>query len=111
MKGLSLPINLIVILVIALLVMLAGAAFFAGSFGSGSSAMSDTAALQKGCGMWMARGCKQVPTGFPVSVGVPEISIPGYYPDGQTEDGTLSQACAKVLGPNVDCWSYCCRGV
>ncbi len=101
MKGLSLPINLIVILVIALLVMLAGAAFFAGGFGSGASTMSDSAALQKGCGMWISRGCKNTEIAS-------EIQIEGYYPDGSETKGTLETACTKV---GVDCWSYCCGGL
>ncbi|MBI5347585.1 MAG: hypothetical protein HZB66_03170 [Candidatus Aenigmarchaeota archaeon] len=105
MKGMSLPINIIVILIVVLLVLLAVAAFFAGGFGGGTGTMSDTAALQKGCGMWMSRGCKTGEAG--------SITILGYRPQGATDDVKLAVACNRVLGtPDTDkCWDYCCGGL
>jgi hypothetical protein len=112
MKAVAMPVNLIVILIIALLVMLALAAFFSSGFGGGGSAMSDAAALQKGCGIWQARGCDKTEC----DAGTCQIYIKDYRPEGENEDRTLMKACDRVLGPDSTktpnkCYQYCCTGL
>ena len=104
MKGLSLPINLVVIIAIAVLVLLAAAAFFAGGFGPASGTVSDSAALNKACGIWQSRGCSDT---------IADFEIPGYYPAGGNTLGRLTEACDRVLGSQEisstsTCYTYCC---
>lgn len=105
MKGLSLPINLVVIIAICVLVLLAVAAFFAGGFGGGTASISDSAALQKGCGMWQSRGCK---------VNDCDLEVPGYDFNADKKLNTLSEACLRILGSGSctvatdECFKYCC---
>jgi len=49
MKGISMPINLIVIIAIAVLVLIVLAAFFTGAIGPGTTTISRAAALQSAC--------------------------------------------------------------
>ncbi len=105
MKGMSLPINLVVIIAICVLVLLAVAAFFAGGFGSGAASIGDSSALQKGCGMWKSQGCK---------LNSCDIGIVGYDYDADGVPNMLSDACQRVLGSGLcaettdQCFIYCC---
>jgi len=105
MKGISLPINMIVIIAISVIVLLAIAAFFMGGFLRGSVTISDQQALSDGCGIWKNRGC------------VPDenFNITGYdwNLDNQTDD--LFDACLRILGDGSTaygskCHDYCCKG-
>jgi len=49
MKGLELPISMIVIIAVAVLVLVVVAAFFAGYFGTGTGAISLESAFSRGC--------------------------------------------------------------
>ncbi|MBI4163127.1 MAG: hypothetical protein HY513_05575 [Candidatus Aenigmarchaeota archaeon] len=49
MRGLELPINIIVIIAIAVLVLTVIAAFFTGALGGGTNAIATEQAFQKGC--------------------------------------------------------------
>ncbi len=58
MKGLELPINMIVVIVVALIVLIAVAAFFTGSLDSGKTAMDAQQKWQSACSAIKMRNCK-----------------------------------------------------
>ena len=88
-KGISLPINMVVIIAVAVIVLLSLAAFFMSGFIHPTAKMSDTDAWNTGCGMWRMRGCKLAD--------VDDITILGYDPDGDGEDDSLAVACARAF--------------
>jgi len=105
MKGISLPINMIVIIAISVIVLLAIAAFFMGGFIGGSTTISDQSALSSGCGTWKNRGCAPNEN----------FKIVGYDWNLDNQTDYLSDACFRVLGDssraiNSTCHDYCCKG-
>jgi len=90
MKGISLPINLIVVIALAVIVLLGVAAFFMGGFTAGTVRMTDTQAWNDGCATWRMRGCKLSD--------VDDIKIQNYDPDGDGEPDSLAVACSRVFG-------------
>lgn len=68
-KGLSLPIEMIVIIAIAMLVLVVVAAFFVGGFGGGN-AVTIEAAFQSGCNRLRLENCNYD--------GISSMTIPGY---------------------------------
>ena len=89
MKGISLPINMVVIIAVAVIVLLSLAAFFMGGFVHPTAKMSDTDAWNTGCGMWRMRGCKLAD--------VDDITILGYDPNGDGKDDSVAVACARAF--------------
>jgi hypothetical protein len=87
MKGLELPLNMIVLIIIAVLVLLVVAAVFTGQFSLNVGIISDSTALERGCQLWRAQSCQ---TSLFSS-----IIIPGYKPGGQDADAPLSVACQR----------------
>ncbi len=57
MKGLSLPINAIVIIAIGIIVLLALTMFFTSQFSNASSSMSKTEEIQRACATWRMTNC------------------------------------------------------
>ncbi len=124
-KGLSLPINLIVILAIAILVMVVVAAFFVMSTGSTFSGISDQQAWNSGCSMAKLRGCIESDFGSTTP-----LYVDGYDPkkndikdvNGHStcsqetisrtdcSDDTLRMACEAVVGSTTPtfCRARCC---
>jgi len=90
MRGISLPIQTVVGIAIAVIVLLSVVAFFMRSFVPPTSRMSDTDAWNQGCGTWRMRGC--------VLSDVDDITIAGYDYDGDGVDDTLAEACSRVFG-------------
>ncbi len=112
MKALSLPINAVVIIVIAVLIFLAVGAMFMSGSARNISSISDSEALLNGCASWRERGCS-------ADEQLSDIKIPGY--DSQRSigyKGTLKEACiAALLSSKFDenaaviketCFAYCC---
>jgi hypothetical protein len=95
MRGTSLPINMIIILTIAVIVLLAIASFFMGSFTPTSSTMSDIDAWNRGCGLWQIRGCSLTEDNC-----MPIINIIGYDINGDGNPDTLGDACMRLYGVN-----------
>ncbi|MBS3056072.1 MAG: hypothetical protein J4473_01410 [Candidatus Aenigmarchaeota archaeon] len=105
MKALSLPINAVVVIVIAALVFMAiGAMFLTGSSRS-RNLISDNAAFLDGCRMLKISGCYVNEADIDKSLD--EVKIDGYTkPDGSP--GSLKDACEKMEYENYDCMHYCC---
>jgi len=111
MRGLSLSINILIIVILAVIVLLAVASLFMGSFVPTSSTMSDMDAWNRGCGLWRLRGCTLD------NDKVPKIVIPGYDPDGDGEYDSLGTVYVRLYGGKnpeedkttaEDCHKKCC---
>ena len=103
MRGISLPVNVIVIIAIGVIVLLAGIAFFMGGFMPAAGSISDTEAWSRGCGMWKLKGCRKAD--------FDTITIPGYDPFGTGSWANLSVACSRTFGTDGRdfCWNKCCN--
>lgn len=115
MKGLSLPINMIVVLAIAVLVLVVVAAFFVSGGGGSIGSINDQSALGQGCGILRQRGCTDATS---------DVKIRGYNPYGcpatapssgytgsctgydAGNGATLATACTR--SNIVNCKEYCC---
>ena len=110
MKGISLPVNMVVVIAVAVIVLLSLAAFFMSGFVHPTTKMSDTDAWNTGCGVWRMRGCK--------IEDVTKIKIAGYDTNGDGVDDSLAVACQRVFGYSQSeaestgtdnpCWIKCC---
>ena len=100
MRGASISINMLIVIIIAVIVLLAVASLFMGSFVPTSGTMSDMDAWNRGCGFWKIRGCNKSDV---------TMTIPGYDPDGNGQDNTLKDACERLFGSGADCWNKCCN--
>lgn len=108
MKGISLPINMIVIIALAVIVLLAVTAAFMGGFGPGTKTISHQQAWYIGCNMAKLRGCSTEL--FNTGSGK-IITIPNYDPDGDGSDNNILDACSKAIGVNDtdECRQVCCE--
>lgn len=113
MKALSMPVEMIVVIALAVIVLLAAAAFFVLGWGPQSGAISDSSAWQKACGQAKQRGC--LLADFTATAAGEPIIVPEYdvNKDG-TPEGILT-ACSRNFGYNVNsagfsnnCWARCC---
>ena len=104
MKGISLPIEMIIILSISVIVLLAVAAYFTQGMVIGGESISDAAAWEKGCQIWKQRGCSNV------AGEMASITISFYDPDKNGVENTLADACRFFLSytDQNDCWNVCC---
>ncbi len=108
MKGISLPINTIVIISIAALVLVVLATVFSNIFIEKSGSMTTETAFSQGCvTLKYVEGCQKQPS---------EIVITGFNPYGKTEDGKpvyddLLTACRLRFNDpdmrNTECASKC----
>ncbi|MBI5347582.1 MAG: hypothetical protein HZB66_03155 [Candidatus Aenigmarchaeota archaeon] len=115
MKALSLPINAVVVIILAVFVFLVASALFIGSSNQNMKSISDQEALLNGCAMWRERGCD-----YATVIG--EIKVQGYDSRRSEKDvsykGTLKEACVAMLmnGEFAEtddkikntCYNYCC---
>ncbi len=102
MKGLELPVNIIVIIAIAVLVMVAIGAFFVSGFWKGVSSIDETAAFSAGCGnLRNIYECK--------ASNVNNVVLAGYSPSGTTNAKcNLGYLCAKKGASDVvQCAKLC----
>ena len=133
MKGISLPINTIVIISIAALVLVVLTTVFTNIFGTGITTISDQDAWSRGCATAIARGCNTL-ADFQQAGSDTGLYIPGYDPygndpkdpntgvsictqaevsDGSTDtcdDDTIYMACQKIYGTSTAeyCKTRCC---
>lgn len=121
MKGISLPINTIVIVSVAALVLVVVTTVFTSIFGGGISTISDQDAWSRGCSMAIARGCDSVvdfrDAGLDQGLYIPQYDPMGNDPKDATtglsdcsqtevsdgtydncDDDTLYMACQKIYG-------------
>lgn len=101
MKALSLPVNMIVIMAVAIVVLLAAVTFFSGVIPI-MGTISDYDALNRGCAIWKERGCEVAD--------IINIKISGYDPD-RKGTATLFTACKRVFGSDFSaqkCHIKCC---
>jgi hypothetical protein len=92
MKAVSLPVNMIIIFLIAIVVLAVASVFFMGGMIEQETEMSKSEALNKGCVIWRATDCN---TAWD-SIKVGEI--------------TLKAACAYAGLEQEACIKYCCGG-
>ena len=125
-KGISLPINMVVILAIAVLVLVVVAAFFVLQAGGSQRSINDQVAWGNGCATSISRGCNLAD--FAPTTG---LKIPNYDPQGNDErqqgasvcitnpsddscsDNTLNKACERtqaISGGDTTslCRAKCC---
>ncbi|MFH0836576.1 MAG: hypothetical protein V1870_00440 [Candidatus Aenigmatarchaeota archaeon] len=87
-KGISLPIEMMVIIAIAVLVLVVIGAFFIGGAGR-LSTIDDLSAFGQGCQQWKAIGCSG-------DAGGAGITITNYRPTGEATDQSLKLACTRL---------------
>lgn len=107
MKGISLPINAIVVVAVAVLVLVVIAAFFAASAGSGMTTITHQQAWDKGCSQIRAKGCLTADFAAATAYEIDNYDIDG---DGEPWN-TILDACHNVYGTNTDsdqCRTLCC---
>ena len=112
MKGIELPVNAIVIVAVAVLVLVVLAAFFSGMFGPNVSKVSAQSAWDTGCTMADRRGCLQEDFGWDGTGCYPDmaLTVAGYDPDGDTLPNSILEACQVVYNTAdcQECRNFCC---
>ncbi len=105
-KGISLPVEMIVIIALAVIVLLAAGAFFAVGFMPGAGQTEDVAAWQRACGTMKLRGCTL--TDFTTNAN--SITVPGYDSNKDGSDDFVLVACQRATGYTsaTDCHKDCC---
>ncbi|MBI5332748.1 MAG: hypothetical protein HZB65_04190 [Candidatus Aenigmarchaeota archaeon] len=88
LKGISLPIEMMVIIAIAVLVLVVIGAFFIGGAGK-LSTVDDLTAFGQGCQQWRATGCSGTVDGS-------GIIVKNYRPTGESSDQSLKLACERL---------------
>ena len=105
MKGISISVNLVIMIMIAVLVLAAVLAFFLMSSDDGKNIITDSLALERGCGFLRANGCVETSKNM-----INSKTIPGFTIDGKP--GKIVDACKNSLGVSSDivdvCYNYCC---
>jgi len=97
MKGTSLPVNVIVIIIIALLVLVGLAVFFSTGMQTGQTSMSDQQLWQKACSALKMRS----------GLGKCDQSL---ISDITVDDQSFTDICKKVIGTDdeAQCCEACC---
>lgn len=107
-KGISLPVEMIVIIALAVIVLLAAGAFFIGGIGPNQGQVTDVTAWQRACGTLKLRGCSAT-----VFADLNTMVVQGYDPDKNGVDNSALDACRRALSqPNAriqDCQQDCCQ--
>ena len=108
-KGISLPIETMVIIAIVILVLVVIVAFFIGGSGQQLNSIGHDAAIGKGCVILGTQNSCKINGDKESSLR--SIQIAGYDPDGDGTSNSLFDACNNK-GLNADtCWKYCgCAG-
>ena len=109
MKGISLPVNTVIVISVAVLVLGLISMFFSSSTGTSTRAISHADAWNRGCSQANARGCLVNDFG-----GLSGIIIAGYDPNGDGVNDYLWIACKNFFANNgltaADCRAKCCGG-
>lgn len=130
-KGISLPINMIVILAVAVLVLVVVAAFFVVQTGGSQQTISDQTAWAGGCSTAISQGCSESAFRSPNDPNGGGLYIARYDPNGDDprdsatkasrcshatlttegcDDDTLLTACERTQGirGSAACRAKCC---
>jgi len=112
-KGISLPIETIVIIAVVVLVLVVISAFFILNIGKSGSSINDDAAFGQGCVILGTQYNCKYDTSNPVASKneiLNSIKINGYDPDGDGKPNSLRDACDRK-GFTDSCWKACaCPG-
>ena len=102
-KGISLPVEMIVIIALAVIVLLAAGAFFAINFIPGQATTEDFSAWERGCSIWKLRGCSS-------NINPSEIIVTGYDYNKDNKDDSALDACKRALSTSNAqvCFETCC---
>ena len=105
-KGISLPVEMIVIIALAVIVLLAIGAFFAGGILNPTTQSADVNAWASGCGMMKLRGC--ILTDFTANLDT--LTVAGYDVNKDGVDESAFTACKRATGYSTvaDCHIDCC---
>lgn len=98
-KGISLPIEMIVIIAIVMLVLVVLAAFFLYQFPTFAAGITDNTAF--------STGCRTMVSTYNCAVDPVTIIVPNYRPPGTTMDQTLAVACTRLQIPAASCRIQC----
>lgn len=109
-KGISLPIEMVIIIAISVIVLLAIIAYFVSNMGTMNKRLSDTEAWNQACAMIKNRGCEQAGL---TDDDLINMKVSFWYPfdDQPNVQGTVSDACEISAGTRdpAICVSACCR--
>ncbi len=103
MKGISLPIDMLVILAIAVVVLIAVIAVFMGVWSPFAGDQQKRAAFQSACGQWASQGCPDTDDAGKVPVNVCTAAkgyIMGVASDGACDDSNrnnIKRACGCAV--------------
>ncbi len=86
-KGVSLPVNVVVVIVMAALVLAIIVMFFGSYSGQSTKSMSHAAAWSQGCMNAKAQGCKEAAFDYAVVTPAEPIFVSGYDPGGNDPAG------------------------
>ena len=100
MKGMSLPINVVIILIVALLVLVGAAALFSNGIGWGDDEMKNQEYFQKACGALKMMGCD--------TADVSTISLT--IDDTPTSLSTMCSSFYGIVGDDKCCQACCGQG-
>lgn len=107
MKGISLPVETVVIITVIILVLVVIAAFFVLNVGKSTSTVGDDAAFGQGCVDLGTRYNCNLPTGSTKETVLGGIKINNYFPNGGTVAASLLVACSKKGYDATTCWKAC----
>lgn len=102
-KGISLPIEMVIVISISVIVLLAVIAYFTSSFFRTAATINDEEAWNNGCAIIKARGCR-------LDEDLGALTISDYDPDGDKADNSVREACWNRLKytDDRDCIVACC---
>ena len=105
MKGMSISVNLVIMILIAVLVLAAVLSFFLIANDDNTTIITNSLALERGCGFLRANGCVETSKNM-----INSKTIPGFTIDGKP--GKIVDACRNSLGSSSDivdvCYNFCC---
>ena len=106
-KGISLPVNTVIIIAVAVLVLVVISVMFSSSTGTSTRTISHADAWNRGCSAAKVRGC--LADDF---TAVSTQLIPGYDPNGDSADDNLLEACKNFFSDSLldkdKCRTKCC---
>lgn len=109
-KGISLPIEMVIIIAISVIVLLAIIAYFVGNIGTMNKRLGDTEAWNQACAMIKNRGCE---TAGLTQDDIENMKISFWYPyaDEPSYMGSVADACQISAGTRdvTVCVTSCCR--
>ncbi len=114
MKGISLPVNAVIVIALAVLVLVVISVMFSSSTGTSTRTISHADAWNRGCSDAKVRGC--LLTDFGVPEGSAGLPVKSYDPDGDGADDNVFTACQNFFADSrtatqdirKECRNKCC---